>query len=708
MGGAGADWLKGAQGADTVDAGDGADVVAWDPGDASDTVTGGAGADRLQFTGGNVAESIDLSAAGSRVRLTRDVAAVALDLGGVEAVDMRTGGGADTVSVHDLTGTGLTGVQTDLAGFAGDDAEVDNVLLPAGVAIGQDGPAAVVDGLGARVRVIDAGVGDQMHVVGAGPTDAVTLLGTAAAETMAAYPDATDVIVDGAAVGMPLRLTGMETLSAQLAAGDDKFTAIGDLAALIALDIAGGDGDDTLLGGNGTDVLRGGPGADYLDGNQRGDTIDAGDGADVVAWDPGDASDTVTGGAGADRLVFNGSAVGETIGLTAAGDHVRLSRDVGVVGLDVTAVETMDLRTLGGADTVSVSDVTGTGLAEVRTDLAAAGGGDDTQIDTVAVSAGVVLGQDGPAAVVDGLGARVRVLNGAGSDQIHVVGAGLADAVTVLGTDAADTIGAYPDGTDVAVAGAGAGMPLRLTGVDLLHVDLAAGNDAFSAVGNLAALISLDVAGGEGDDTLLGGNGADRLAGGPGDDYLDGNQGADSVDAGDGADVVDWDPGDAGDTITGGVGADRLVFNGSNVGESIALAADGSRVRLTRDVGLVGLDLGGVETVDLRTGGGADTVTVHDLAGAGLTDVQADLAAIGGTATDVAADHVVVDGTVADDAIGVVDEGSAVVVAGLAAIVRLTHADATLDTLTVNGLDGTDSITATPGAAALILLDLVP
>jgi len=470
----------------------------------------------------------------------------------------------------------------------------------------------------------------------------------------------------------------------------------------------GGDGNDTLIGGYGSETLVGLAGADYLDGNQGADTIDAGDGADVVAWDPGDASDIVTGGAGADRLVFNGGGVGESIGLAAVGDRVRLSRDVGSVGLDLDALETLELRTVGGADTVTVHDLTGTDLTEVHTDLAPFGGSDDGQPDTVSVPAGVVVGQDGPAAVVDGLGARVRVVNGAVGDQIRVTGTGLADAVTLAGTAGADTVAAYADGTDVVVVGGTAGMPLRLTGVDLLAADLAGGDDAFSTTGNLAALVALDVAGGDGNDTLLGGNGADRLAGGAGADYLDGNQGADTIDAGDGADVVAWDPGDASDIVTGGAGADRLVFNGGGVGESIGLAAVGDRVRLSRDVGSVGLDLDALETLELRTVGGADTVTVHDLTGTDLTEVHTDLAAIGGTAGDSVGDEVIVNGTASDDAISVVDEGSAVVVGGLASTVRLTHADPTLDRLTVNGLDGNDSVTATPVAAALILLNLLP
>jgi len=69
---------------------------------------------------------------------------------------------------------------------------------------------------------------------------------------------------------------------------------------------------------------------------------------------------------------------------------------------------------------------------------------------------------------------------------------------------------------------------------------------------------------------------------------------------------------------------------------------------------------------------------------------------------------VIVNGTAGDDVIAVADEGAAVVVQGLAATVRITGADPGIDRAVVNGLDGNDTITPTPGAAALILLDLVP
>ena len=54
--------------------------------------------------------------------------------------------------------------------------------------------------------------------------------------------------------------------------GDDTFSATGNLAALIAITVDGGAGNDTLMGSNGIDLLLGGDGNDFIDGQQGNDT----------------------------------------------------------------------------------------------------------------------------------------------------------------------------------------------------------------------------------------------------------------------------------------------------------------------------------------------------------------------------------------------------------------------------------------------------
>jgi Ca2+-binding RTX toxin-like protein len=90
-----------------------------------------------------------------------------------------------------------------------------------------------------------------------------------------------------------------------------------------------------------------------------------------------------------------------------------------------------------------------------------------------------------------------------------------------------------------------------------------------------------------------------------GNDFVDGNIGADTAELGTGNDSFQWDPGDGSDTVDGQSGKDTLAFNGSNIGEQIGVAANGSRVRLTRDVAGITMDLNGIESTAIRTLGSA-------------------------------------------------------------------------------------------------------
>src|SRR5262249_42192728 len=110
----GNDTIIGGRGTDTMLGGTGNDTFVWNPGDGSDVVEGQGGTDTLQFNGANISENIDLSANGSRLRLTRDVGNITMDVNGVEQVNVAALGGADTITVNDLTGTGVTGVNLDL------------------------------------------------------------------------------------------------------------------------------------------------------------------------------------------------------------------------------------------------------------------------------------------------------------------------------------------------------------------------------------------------------------------------------------------------------------------------------------------------------------------------------------------------------------------------------------------------------------------
>jgi Ca2+-binding RTX toxin-like protein len=282
---------------------------------------------------------------------------------------------------------------------------------------------------------------------------------------------------------------------------------------------------------------------------------------------------------------------------------------------------------------------------------------------------------------------------GSGTDTVEVNGGNGAEVFTTTANGARvrfDRLNPAPFSIDIGTC-------------ENLVLNANGGNDSFSATGNLAALIQITVDGGPGDDTLLGSNGADLLLGGDGNDFIDGQQGNDIVCMGAGNDTFQWDPGDGSDTVEGQGGIDTMIFNGSASAEIFEASANGTRVRFTRNVGNIVMDLNEVEMLNLNALGNMDTVIVNNLSGTDLTGVNIDLAStIGGTTGDAAADTVVVNGTASPDTISLTASAGTVLVSGLTALVRIIHPEAAFDDLVVNGLGGVDTITTGSGVTTLI------
>ena len=135
---------------------------------------------------------------------------------------------------------------------------------------------------------------------------------------------------------------------------------------------------------------------------------------------------------------------------------------MGNVILDLNGVETLDVAALGGADAVTVSDLSGTDVKRVNVDLAAAGGTPDGAADAVSVNGTdqndvIKLTTDGTAVVVSRLHARVGIDHGETIDTINVQGGAGDDRI-----DASGVIAAGPTlvldggaGNDVLIGGAG-------------------------------------------------------------------------------------------------------------------------------------------------------------------------------------------------------------------------------------------------------------
>jgi Ca2+-binding RTX toxin-like protein len=611
IGGAGNDVVTGGRGSDNAQLGTGDDTFIWNPGDGSDVVDGGDGNDKLLFNGANASENISISANHGRVKLVRDVGVVTMDLNSIEEIDLNTLGGADIVTVNDLTGTGLTRVAIDLGatpGAAGGDGQPDNVIV--------NGTAG----------------NDQIQVTASGTT--VTISGLPETVTIANVETADTLTIEGGS-------------------GNDTINASGVLTGIMGLSIDGGAGNDIITGSGGNDTLVGGDGNDTVTGGRGADVATLGNGNDTFIWNPGDGSDFVDGEAGTDTLVFNGSNVNENMDISANGSHARLFRDVGNVTMDLNSIEKIQLNALGGADNISVEDLTGTGVTQVAIDLGAMPGstGGDGAADTVTVNGTV------------------------GDGHISVAGSG--SSVTVKGLAAQVTI-ANAESTDSLVVNGGAG------------------NDTIDASGLKAGTI--------GNLTINGGDGNDTITGSAGNDTVIGGHGTDVAHLGAGNDTFVWNPGDGSDVVEGQAGFDTLQFNGANANENIDISANGSRARLSRDVGAVTMDLNSVERINVAALGGADTVTVNDLTGTGVSQVAIDLGGTPGGPGDGLVDTVVINATSGNDSITINNNNGVVTVSGLATDVTISGFDAN-DRIVINGLGGDDVITATGLGTAMQLTE---
>ena len=133
------------------------------------------------------------------------------------------------------------------------------------------------------------------------------------------------------------------------------------------------------------------------------------------------------------------SNIGEILDVSAVADHVRLTRNVGAITMDLDGIETLDLRTLAGNDVITVNDTSGTDLTTVDTDLSAINATGDGAGDQV-----IVNGTPGPDHVtVTGAGTAVDV-SGLHA-RVHITGSEPAlDLLTVNGLAGADTVDADP------------------------------------------------------------------------------------------------------------------------------------------------------------------------------------------------------------------------------------------------------------------------
>jgi len=405
--------------------------------------------------------------------------------------------------------SGGAGNDTLIGGSSDDqlsgDADNDTLLGKAGVdAIAGGAGNDTINGGAGNDLVLSGGDGDDTFVWNPGDdsdvlegdagSDRLQVNGGNGSETFTIAPNGSRVRVDRInPAPFTLDLGGIEAVELAGNGGDDTISGSPGLATLIQLTVDGGAGNDTITGGDGNDMLLGGDGNDLITPSRGNDVALMGDGDDTFVWNPGDSNDTIEGQAGSDTMLFNGSNISENIGISANGGRVRFFRDVANVTMDLDDVERVDFNALGGADTITVNDLSGTDLTRANINLAAAGGG-DAQPDNV-------------------------IVNGTNGDDVIQV-AGDANGTAVLGLAG-----------QVNITGAEAAN-------DRLTVNALAGDDVVEASGLAAGAIQLTADGGDGADVLIGGAGNDTLLGGAGDDVLQGGPGIDVLDGGSGNNIL--------------------------------------------------------------------------------------------------------------------------------------------------------------------------
>ena len=256
----------------------------------------------------------------------------------------------------------------------------------------------------------------------------------------------------------------------------------------------------------------------------------------------------------------------------------------------------------GGNDTILAGNFDDLIIGGNENDSIDGGGGDDTIYGGGDNDS--ILGGSGADSLF-GNGGQDTLDGGDGDDflnwrpdkdfQVTVIGSNGGDEAIVMGNNGTNTLTVGEDTDGLLTFAQGTATLTIDTTVEIITTNAGAGDDSIT-VGDIdnSGLISIDLMGGSGDDTvdlsgamtgnavvmvdggdgndtIIGSDGGDSLAGGAdddsitsgaGNDTVEGNTGNDFVDSGDGDDSVDG--GDGNDNIVGGLGNDTLNGNADN------------------------------------------------------------------------------------------------------------------------------------------------
>ena len=230
-----------------------------------------------------------------------------------------------------------------------------------------------------------------------------------------------------------------ETLTVDGGRGDDVIDT-GDGNDFVL----GGSGNDTIHTGSGNDLIVAGRGDDFVNGGVGVDTAFLGSGRDTFEWNPGDGSDVIDGGSGYDTMAFNGSAANEIMSLSANGPRAVFLRNVGGIRMDTDNVEALDLKAVGGADTVTVGDMSGTDFRQANIDLTGTSGDSAVTVNGTEHADHIRVDADGSKVDVSGLKTQTQITGSGVKQHLQVNSLGGNDKVEV-NPDASALIGVTVD-----------------------------------------------------------------------------------------------------------------------------------------------------------------------------------------------------------------------------------------------------------------------